>query len=409
MDGPASVEEFNELLSSLMYENANDDIINEVKSAQVICTDVEGQCSNSPVVEINLIPSNDAPIIDLDSNTEGNDYSTSFHGDSVPISSGPSVIDSDSEFLRECTASIVSAPDGESEILTASVPFGCDVTTVNTLNGIVLNGPAPVEEFQHVLASIEYDNLSPVPTVGERKVLVQCTDSEGAVSETSVTLINVATTGAPVVDLSGIHTQGIDWETFADFDDDSTPVGHPTSTVYDQNSLQLSYCEIRLPGPANPGEGFEICELDESITPEWIPSSGVLYLHGLADVQHFAEAINNLDYVRRANVPYDIAEIEIFCVDETGIASEIATSSIHTDHYSHCGASSTTTDDHDSFWVHITDTHNTTDDDDNDFDTFSSYTSLMESQSSFSVRVAVPVANSNSTDDDDDSSTSGFV
>ena len=166
--------------------------------------------------------------------------------------------------------------------LSASAPLGCnvDVESSNNGNDLLLRGPAPVAEFEHVLSTLSYENIDEDPTTGTRKIRVQCIDSEGGVSETMISLVDVIPLDdAPVVDLSGTTILGFNWEDTVSDDDEVTRVAHPQATIYDTDSDTLSYCEIRLPGPANPGEGFAFAdELDRDISPDWVPGSGVLYL-----------------------------------------------------------------------------------------------------------------------------------
>merc|ERR1711879_570223 len=157
----------------------------------------------------------------------------------------------------------------------------------------------------------------------------------------------------PVVDLSGTNILGYNWEDTISDDDETTPIAHPSATIFDNDSDILEYCQVKLPGPANPGEGFTFKRpLDKTISPEWIPGAGVLYLHGPASSANFDEMIRSLNYVRRANVPYDVLNIEVQCVDEEQHPSNIAINTLHVNHVQRCCATTTTTtDDSLDLWI----------------------------------------------------------
>jgi len=406
LDGPASIEEYEDIFRSITYSNDAQFFDNpKEKNLQIVCVDEEGACSNSPLIPIELQNINDPPELLLDDTVDGN-YQTVFtEGDEpVRITGDLSLTDIDSEQLSQCSASIADAPDGSNEILSASAPLGCnvDVESSNNGNDLLLRGPAPVAEFEHVLSTLSYENIDEDPTTGTRKIRVQCIDSEGGVSETMISLVDVIPLDdAPVVDLSGTTILGFNWEDTVSDDDEVTRVAHPQATIYDTDSDTLSYCEIRLPGPANPGEGFAFAdELDRDISPDWVPGSGVLYLHGPASAADFDDMIRNLAYVRLANVPYDILNIEVQCVDEDQNPSNVAISTLHVNHIGRCGASSTS-DDTDSLdlWIHLSDVelHSTTS---------SSSSSPFSYGSKFSTTSSSSTTTTTTSDDTDSTSSS---
>jgi len=359
MQGPASVEEFERLLRSMTYENTAQSFpAPSERRIVVVCNDEEGACSNSPAIHINLQNVNDPPSLSLDGSAAGNFLTEYAEGEApVPITGEAELIleDTDSDTLRECNVMIVDAPDGDAEVLSASVPFGCQVGVQKTNPGsMFLNGPAPIEEFRHVLSTVTYQNTETNPTPGERKVRFQCIDESGGVSRSVVSLVNVRPIDeAPVVDLSGGSILGINWEDSASNIQDATLISNVRAFVVDGDSNSLAYCQVRLPGPANAGEGFSLTtELAPSIEPQWIPGAGTLFLNGPASVESFSEAIRSVCYVRRGDLPYSQVDIQVQCVDEDMHASAVATSTMHIEDFASCRATTTSTDDGD-IWLHL--------------------------------------------------------
>jgi len=365
LQGPASIEEYEEIFRDITYVNDAQFFDPDSRNLEIVCVDEEGACSNSPLIPIRLQNVNDPPVVALDGNSATGNYHTTFTEGDEPVRLSDDLIlfDVDSEELLQCTASIASAPDGVNEVLSASAPLGCNIDVEPGRNSLILQGPAGVDEFANVLSTLTYENQEQDPTPGTRKIL-QCTDVDGAVSETTVALVDVIPlSDAPVVDLSGTSIIGYDWIDSLNVDDEATLIAHPFATIFDLDSETLQYCEIRLPGPANPGEGFSFNSvLDEDISPEWIPGAGVLYLHGPAPTAAYDEMIRALSYVRRSNVPYDVVDISVQCVDEALHPSNVAISSLHVNHFGYCDASSTDANAGYSLdlWLHISDLHPTT-------------------------------------------------
>jgi hypothetical protein len=272
-------------------------------------------------------------------------------------------------------------------------------------NTLIFNGPAPVEEFEHVLSTITYDNQEQNPTPGTRKIRVQCVDAEGGVSDTVIALVDVIPSNlGPVVDLSGSAIHGYDWEDSVNTEGELTPVAHPLATIFDNDSDSLDYCEIRLPGPANPGEGLSFTgPLNRNIDPEWVPGAGVLYLQGPASVNAFDDMIRDLQYVRRANVPYDVVNIQVRCFDEDQNQSNVAVSTLYINHVGRCGATTSTTSESLDFWIHVeVDTTTTTS---SPF-TYGNLFSTSSSSSSDSTTTTTTTSSSSSSSDSTTSSSS---
>ena len=118
-------------------------------------------------VTIDIIPDNDAPVVDLDDNdssgTAGLDFNTSFTvGDGpVLLTDGTSVSDIDSA-IETLTIQITNQPDGLSEQLGFSAP-GTIIANYDAANGTLTFtnlGSASNADFQAALDSLTYQNTS---------------------------------------------------------------------------------------------------------------------------------------------------------------------------------------------------------------------------------------------------------
>jgi len=84
--------------------------------------------------------------------------------------------DVDSPLLSSITIEITNLLDGVLESLAVDVGT-TGITTDNSVAGrLVLNGPATVTEFETVLKTVEYENLSSTPDLTPRKITFEVND-----------------------------------------------------------------------------------------------------------------------------------------------------------------------------------------------------------------------------------------
>ena len=126
---------------------------------------------------VNIIPSNDAPEIDLDaddsSGTTGVDYSTSFAagGGPVLVTDGATLDDVDGT-IQTLTVRITNIQDGASEVLTfvGNGNIGSAYTPATGSLTLINGGSATNAMFENLLNSITYENISSSPDLTPRTI-----------------------------------------------------------------------------------------------------------------------------------------------------------------------------------------------------------------------------------------------
>jgi hypothetical protein len=229
-------------LSGLTYTPASNFNTSSASEALHIVTDDQG---NSPApaqtdtddVAITVTAVNDAPVVDMNGGGGGIDSGpVAFTEDSSPnvVGSGPvnlgasaTVADVDNATLASATLTLTNHPDGVNESLSVTIPGGNPITTggYNASTGVLQltgNG-ATTAQFQTVIQSVKYNNVSNTPDPTNRDITTKVNDgaADSTLAHTTVTV--APTNDAPVA---------------ADetFNGTSSAVGNTTLSVNDATS-----------------------------------------------------------------------------------------------------------------------------------------------------------------------------
>jgi hypothetical protein len=162
-------------------------------------TGAGGPQSDSDIVDITVVVVDDSPVLDLDANNSsgalGADYVRTFTegGGSVRIADFDATLtDNDSANLAWLTVTITNLLDVGDEILTADTT-GTSITWsyVPGTGVLTLNGADTVANYQQVLRTIRYENLSDAPSLAQRVIEFVASDG-GSVSNTGTTTVTIA-------------------------------------------------------------------------------------------------------------------------------------------------------------------------------------------------------------------------
>ena len=153
--------------------------------------------STLPAAQL-IVQTNDVPIVDLAKSAAGNGYSTTYQagGSSVAVAAPDATItDVDSPMLASLTATITSAPDGNSEKLeanTSNTPLAANYT-----NGVLtLSGVAELAVYQQVLRTIKCSDTAASPHTGTRQITIVANDGIGLSQPATATVTIVSAASA---------------------------------------------------------------------------------------------------------------------------------------------------------------------------------------------------------------------
>ena len=189
----------------------------------------------SIVSTVNVNPVNDAPVLDLDGNTTGFNYTTTFftaNGTPIPIVDASRIIsDVDGTTLAGATITNTSFSAGDLFVL-GTMPTSISATFSGANNRTVnLTGTASLADYQNALSAITFDATA----AGGRTINITVTDGT-TVSNTAVSAITVSTaTATPIASTFGVT---------GDEDATSIPV---TLNATDPNGTINSFRVIALP------------------------------------------------------------------------------------------------------------------------------------------------------------------
>ena len=127
LSGLASVTSYQLALSQIGYENGQSNPNTATRVLDFECTDSNGLVGSKVTSTVNIVPVNDAPVLDLDSSDP---LSTGFSTTALeqvetPIVAvtGLKLTDVDSSSLVQCRAQIMNPSDGDFEILDVKAYF----------------------------------------------------------------------------------------------------------------------------------------------------------------------------------------------------------------------------------------------------------------------------------------------
>ncbi|HVI87006.1 MAG TPA: VCBS domain-containing protein, partial [Dongiaceae bacterium] len=164
------------------------------------------------VVNITIHGTNDAPVVDLNGASPGNDNTAAFT-EQTPVLIAPSAVisDIDSTNLASMTVTLTARPDGnatESLALNAAAAAaataaGLTVTYTATTGVLLITGSATQATYQTVLEGVRYNDASDTPNTSNRSVTVVVSDGTASSTSHSITIGVTPVNDAPVIDLNG--------------------------------------------------------------------------------------------------------------------------------------------------------------------------------------------------------------
>jgi hypothetical protein len=211
LSGSDTLAHYQQVLQTIKYDNTSQNANTTPRVVNFVVNDGSND-SNSPTSTVTIHVVNDPPVVDMNGGGSGIDSGpVAFTEDSSPtvVGSGPvnlgssaTVTDLDNATLSKVTLTLTSHPDGVNESLAVTIPGGNPITTggYNATSGELLltgNG-ATLAQFQTVIQSARYNNVSNTPDQTQRDVTIVANDGTANSTPAAHTLINVtATNDAP--------------------------------------------------------------------------------------------------------------------------------------------------------------------------------------------------------------------
>ena len=182
-NGPASIDDFTDVLLTLNYTNTlvNESLLEGFSGSRRIQVIISDGLDISNVYEIVVTFSgiNDRPIVDLNGDqSPGFDNTVMYYEEGGPIRIAPlsTVVDVDSSLVHRAVIKLSNRPDEDKEMLYLSGDTDIE-SYYNSTNGeLIINGSATTTVYQQLIRSILYNNTHSEPSTEIRTISVSVYD-----------------------------------------------------------------------------------------------------------------------------------------------------------------------------------------------------------------------------------------
>ncbi len=245
LTGPALPENFVAVLQTIRYVNLDIESVSAQgpKSVEFVVNDGSLN-SMTATAFITFSAINDPPIIDLNGPMSGLDYAAVFvedEGRVAAVSQNLTITDVDSSLLQFVSVNIQGILDPSFEILSTNLSLPDITATYNASSGtLYLQGPSTVSNFEYVLRSLTYDDVSVEPTPGNRRIVFSAFDGNDSSVPVTTTVTVVRTNDAPELRATSLNPIFIEEGGPVQLIDSSS------AQIVDTDSAMLSALEVEL-------------------------------------------------------------------------------------------------------------------------------------------------------------------
>ena len=240
LSGSASLAQYEAVIHSIVYSNTDENPSPATRTVEIVVND--GSLDSNPISrDVEVVPVNDAPTL---SSIEGLPASYIENGVPTGITGNLSIADVDNTQIESATVTISNYVANE-DILSVVEQFGI---TGNYASGVLsLSGSASLAQYEAVIHSVAYTNLSDDPSAATRtvEIVVNDGDSDSApvFRDVEVNPVN----DAPVV--SGIETS------LRSYPENSGPAAFSSMvSLLDVDDVNLDSAVVKITGNYTAGE-----------------------------------------------------------------------------------------------------------------------------------------------------------
>ena len=321
LTGVDSVANYEQVLRTITYVNNAALPSVGARTIEVVANDgSDDSVTATTTVEINY-----PPVVDLDdddSNSPGLDFAATFTEDGGPVAivdTDLSIQDANDTHLLAAFVSITNLLDGADEVLAVDTTGTAITASYNPLTGVLsLSGSDTLANYEQVLRTLTYDNLSQNPDTTARIITVVANDGNSNSAPATSTVTIVAVNDPPEVDLNGADP-GIDFDAVFDVGGAAVVIVAADATVADVDNADLVSMTITLTGILDAGdEELAVDTTGTAITAVYDAVTGVLSLTGVDTLANYEQVLRTLTYANTAVLPTAGARIvEVVANDGT--------------------------------------------------------------------------------------------
>uniref|UniRef100_UPI0035631969 beta strand repeat-containing protein n=1 Tax=Stieleria sp. TaxID=2795976 RepID=UPI0035631969 len=331
-----SVANYQQVLRTIRYENLSQTPNTTTRVLSITVGD--GSANTGIVSSVTVAATNNAPALDLDANDSsgesGADYGTTFveGGGAILIADAADAVltDVDSTNLTSLVVTIINPHDGAAETLTADTT-GTSIGASYSGGVLSLSGSDSVANYQQVLRTIRYNNLSAAPHPSTRVIHFVANDGSANSNRGSAIVGVSATNTAPVLDLDANDSSG---STGADYNVTFIEGGGAVliadsldANLSDLDSGNLSSLTITITNLLGGiAESLSADTSGTSISATYL--AGTLTLSGVDSVANYEQVLRTVRYDNISLVPNPTTRVIQFVANDGAANSNIATASV---------------------------------------------------------------------------------
>ena len=330
LTGPAAPSSFEEVLQTLQYVNLNIETVAMQGQKSVQFTVNDGSLNSMVATAfITFSAINDPPIIDLNGPLSGLDYAATFvedEGRVAAVSQNLTITDVDSPLLHSITVTLQDTMDPLNEILATNLSIPEISTTYNLSSGVLLlQGPSEAFNFEHVLRSLTYADISVEPIPGVRRISFSAFDGNDSSIPVMTIVSIIRTNDAPEI---------VVVESAVTFIEESGPVqliDAAGAQIMDTDSPVLTELEVNL--RSAPDRALETITVS-TIIPNLIVSRQIhgntstfvfTFPNPFGTLDTFAAVLGNLSYNNSAVEPFPVTRFADIVVFDESLRSNLIT------------------------------------------------------------------------------------
>ena len=288
LTGTASIASYQAVLRLVTFENTSDNPTTDTREITFQITD-DGNNTASATRTVEVVPVNDAPLIELSVST-----SSAEEGTVTALDELLSVTDVDSSTLSGATVTIEGFVAGQDELSfteTANITGEFNATT----GVLTFTGAATVGEYQVLLRSVTYQNTANSPDTTDRVIQYQITDDGGLSDQASLTLTVIEVDDPVILNIPAEY--GNPDQPFEYIIDGVTPIEF-TVTISDTDDPLDDYVFILDLDNSNLPDNMPLPTID-AFTGEfsWTPTIGGEYVLRVIVVNSAGEANSGLIFI----------------------------------------------------------------------------------------------------------------
>ena len=312
-----------DVLRSIRYRSTSDipGTTNRVVTVTAVANGETAAGTNQRTIAVTA--QNDAPTLDLDGSTAGNNYATSFaEGDSpvAVVDTDVTITDVDDTNIESATITLTNAQTDD-VLAAGSLPAGITSNIVG--NVLTLSGSATLAQYQTALQAVTFENTNANPNTTNRTITVVVNDGANN-SATATTTITVTSNDAPTLDLDG-NVAGNNYSTSFTEDGAAVAVVDTDVTITDGDDTNIESATITLTN-AQTDDVLAAGSLPAGITSNVV--GNVLTLSGSATLAQYQTALQAVTFENTSENPNTTARTITIVVNDGVENSAAATTTI---------------------------------------------------------------------------------